>query len=80
VNHLSGCPVQTCVPIFKGQDLTAAPPGHWDWGSAGSEIQRLYLLTAKDGVVVIFVDSLDGTTLNTLSKAADQILAGLKFS
>ena len=78
-NHPGSCHVQTCVPIFKGQDLTAHPPWHWDWESDGPEIQRLYLLTATDGVVAIFVDSLDGTTFDTLSTAADQILAGLKF-
>ena len=79
VNHPPSCHVQTCVPLLKGQDLTAHPPWHWDWESDGPEIQRLYLLTATDGVVAIFVDSLDGTTFDTLSTAADQILAGLKF-
>jgi len=79
VSHPSDCPVQTCVTIFKGQDLSAHPPWHWDWGSAGPEIQRLYLLTATDGVVVIFIDSLDGTTFDTLTTAADRILAGLTF-
>lgn len=78
-NHPSDCPVQVCVPIFKGQDLTAHPPWHWDWGSGDGEIQRLYLLTATDGVVAIFVDSLDGTTFDTLTTSADQILAGLTF-
>jgi hypothetical protein len=79
VNHPTDCPVQTCVPIFKGQDLTAHPPWHWDWGSGNGEIQRLYLLTATDGVVAIFVDSFDGTTFYTLTTSADQILAGLTF-
>jgi len=79
VNHPPSCHVQTCVPLFKGQDLSAHPPWHWDWESDGPEIQRLYLLTATDGVVAIFVDSLDGSTFDTLSTAADQILAGLTF-
>jgi hypothetical protein len=79
LNHPTDCPVQTCVPIFKGQDLTAHPPWHWDWGSGDGEIQRLYLLTATDGVVAIFVDSFDGTTFDTLTTPAGQILAGLTF-
>jgi len=79
VSHPSDCPVQTCVTIFKGQDLSARPPWHWDWGSAGTETQRLYLLKATDGVVAIFVDSLDGTTFDTLTSSADRILAGVKF-
>jgi hypothetical protein len=79
-NHPSDCEVQICVPIFKGQDLAAHPPWHWDWGSAGPEAQRLYLLTAKDGVVAIFVDSLDGTTFRTLTANADRILATAKFT
>jgi hypothetical protein len=79
INHPAGCPVQTCVPIFKGADPSAKPPWHWDWGSLDSEIQRLYLVKATDGVVAIFVDSYDGTTFEALTKAADGILAGLKF-
>jgi hypothetical protein len=79
VSHPSDCPVQTCVPIFKGQDLSARPPWHWDWGLAGTETQRLYLLKATDGVVAIFIDSLDGTTFGTLTKSADRILDGVKF-
>jgi hypothetical protein len=78
-NHPSDCPVETCVPTLRGQDMTAHPPWHWDWESDGPEIQRLYLLTASDGVVAIFVDSLDGATFDALSTAADQILAVLKF-
>jgi hypothetical protein len=79
VNHPSGCPVQTCVPFFKGQDSTAKPPWHWDWGSNDGETQRLYLLTARDGVIAVFVDSYDGTTFDALVTTSDQILAGLKF-
>lgn len=76
-DHQSDCPVQVCVPIFRGRD--AAPTWEWDWGFAGPDRQRLYLLSAKDGVVAIFVDSLDGTTFDALTKAADGILATVKF-
>ena len=79
VNHPLECPVQTCVVIFKGQDSTAKPPWHWDWGSIDGETQRLYLLTASDGVIAIFVDSFDGTTFDALVQASDHILAGLTF-
>jgi hypothetical protein len=79
VSHPSDCPVQTCVHIFKGEDMTARPVWHWDWGSADGEIQRLYLLTASDGVVAIFVDSFDGTTFEALTTGADKILAALTF-
>ena len=79
VNRVPECPVQTCVVIFKGQDSTAKPPWHWDWGSIDGETQRLYLLTASDGVIAIFVDSFDGTTFDALVQASDQILAGLTF-
>jgi hypothetical protein len=79
VNHPGDCPVQTCVPIFKGADPSAKPPWHWDWGSGDGETQRLYLLNAMDGVVAIFVDSYDGTTFDALTTAADGILTGLSF-
>ncbi len=76
-DHQSDCPVQVCVPMFRGRD--AAPTWEWDWGFAGPERQRLYLLSANDGVVAIFVDSLDGTTFDALTRAADGILATVKF-
>lgn len=79
VNHPSGCPVQTCVPIFNGHDSTALPPWRWDWGSADGEVQRLYLLTASDGVIAVFVDSYDGTTFDALMTPSNQILSGLTF-
>jgi hypothetical protein len=79
VNHPADCPVQTCIPIFKGEDSSAKPPWHWDWGSVDGETQRLYLLNAADGVVAIFVDSYDGLTFDALTTAADGILAGLRF-
>ena len=79
VAHQSDCPVQVCVPLFRGRDPSSKPTWTWDWGSAGPERQRVYLLSAKDGVVAIFVDSLDGTTFDSLTKAADTILATVRF-
>jgi hypothetical protein len=78
-NHPADCPVQVCVPIFKGNDPSKAPTWKWDWGAAGLDTQRLYLLTSKEGVVAIFVDSLDGTTFDSLNKTADRVLATLRF-
>jgi hypothetical protein len=78
-SHQTDCPVQVCVLLFRGRDPSSKPTWEWDWGFAGPERQRLYLLSAKDGVVAIFVDSLDGTTFDALAKAADEILATMKF-
>ena len=75
----TNCPVQACVSIFKGVDPSKIKTWTWDWSTASSERQRLYLLTTTDGVIAIFVDSLDGTTFETLTKAADTILATVKF-
>ena len=77
--HSSDCAVRVCVPIFTGIDPAARPTWKWDWGSAGLETQRLYLLTATDGVIAIFVDSLDGTTFAAMTAAADRILPKLRF-
>lgn len=67
------------MPIFKGADLTPPSTWSWDWGSAGLETQRLYLLSSKESVIAIFVDSYDGTSFDALTTAADQILAKVKF-
>lgn len=75
-----GCPVQVCVDLFRGADPPPHPSWEWDWGSAGPESQRLYLLTASDGVVAIFIDSLDGTTFDTLSALGDTVLASATFN
>ena len=69
------CPVPRCLGLFKGQGSTWA----WDWGTADSEMQRLYVLDGKDGAVLIMVDSLDGTTFESVTTAADAILASVKF-
>jgi hypothetical protein len=70
------CPVQVCATVFIGRATT----WEWDWGFAGPERQRLYLLEASDGgVVAIFVDSLDGTTFDEMTAAADEILPTIEF-
>lgn len=80
-NQDPSCPVQVCVPIFKGLDPTPPVEWDWDWASAGTEAQRLYLVTATDGTVVaIFVDSLDGTSFDLLTPQAEVILKTVRFS
>lgn len=74
-SHQSDCPVQVCGLVFLGRSNTWA----WDVGVAGPERERYYVLTARDGVVLIVVDSLDGTTFDALTTAADAILATAKF-
>lgn len=69
------CPVQRCLDLFNAQGSTWA----WNWGVADSEMQRLYALDGKDGVFLVFVESLDGTTFESATKAADTILATVKF-
>ena len=68
-------PSGRCLGLLKGQGATWA----WDWGTANSEMQRLYILDGKDGPVLIIVDSLDGTTVDSVTAAADKILASVKF-
>lgn len=75
-HHPFDCPVQVCLAIFRGTDNHTMT---WDWGSAGPEKQRVYLLTSSQGTVAIFVDSLDGTTFDSLNQKADQILATVTF-
>jgi hypothetical protein len=75
----SDCPVTACVTYLKGRDPSDHPTWDWEWGTVSSERDRLYLLTAKDGVVLILVGSADGTTFDPLTKAADAILANVKF-
>lgn len=77
--HQSDCPVQVCVLVFKGKDPSSKPTWEWDWGSAGPELQRFYLLQAPDDSILIAVDSLDGTTFDSLTKEGDAIVASLNF-
>jgi hypothetical protein len=81
-NSDPGCPVQVCVPLLRGDDPVPTDPykWHWDWSSAGTETQRLYLLAGKDTVIAIFVDSLDGLTFDAITKAFDQIAPTIVFS
>jgi hypothetical protein len=79
VTHSGDCPVESCVSIFKGVDPSKVKTWQWDWSIATSDRQRLYLLTATDGVIAIFVDSLDGTTFDALTRAADTILPTVRF-
>jgi len=67
--------VVTCVILFIGRSNT----WEWDWGTASSDRERMYVLTAKSDVVLVFVDSFDGTTFDALTKRADTILATVKF-
>jgi hypothetical protein len=80
-NQDPSCPVQVCVPFFKGLDPSPPVEWDWDWGSAGTEVQRLYLVSWTDGTVVaIFVDSLDGTSFDALVAQAEVILETVHFS
>ena len=74
-----GCPVQVCVPLMKGLDPSLPVEWDWDWGSAGPEVQRLYLVTTNEGVVAIFVDSLDGVSFDSLTTRAGVILGTVQF-
>ena len=74
-HYPADCPVQTCVPLWKAQ----GPTWGWDWGIGSSEKQRMDVLATKDGVVLIIVDSLDGTTYDSLVKKADTILSTVTF-
>lgn len=79
MNRAGDCPVQACVPLLRGDDPKALPPWHWDWGSAGTERQRLYLLQAPETIVAIFVDSFDGTTFDSITAEALPILRSVTF-
>lgn len=77
-----GCPVQTCVLMLRGDDPVPNDPyqWHWDWGNAGTEVQRVYLLEDKGTVIVIFVDSPDGLTFDALTNAFDEIAPTIAFN
>jgi hypothetical protein len=72
------CPVAVCRNLLVDGNL-ADPNKRWNWGLAGPEKMRLYLLSAKGGVVAIIADSLDGTTFEDLTQRASEIIASIKF-
>jgi hypothetical protein len=74
------CPTATCAAVLLGEDPSSSPTWEWDWGLAGVERMRVYLLTSKLGTIAIIVDSVDGTTFDATSQAADKILPSVKFS
>lgn len=73
------CPTLACVMFLQGRDPSSKPTWVWDVGVASSERLRLYLLDWKEDVVAIVVDSLDGTTFDVQTKAADAILSSVVF-
>ncbi len=77
--HPDGCTVRVCVDLFSAVDPRAHQTWKWDLGLAGPERERLILLIARDGVVLIVLDSLDGTTFDSLVEAAKPILASVRF-
>ncbi len=78
-SHPSDCPVVTCVTFFRGRDPSSKPTWQWDFGVASSERERLYLLQAKDTVVAVVADSLDGTTWDDLTATTDRLLKSVTF-
>jgi hypothetical protein len=75
----SDCPTTACVTFLRGIDPSPQKTWDWDWGAATSERMQLYLLDGPTDVTAIVVDSLDGTTFDTLTAKADKILASIKF-
>jgi hypothetical protein len=73
------CPARTCVTFLRGYDPKALPPWSWDWGFAGAESARIFLLDSKDGVIAVLVDAWDRSTYDSLNQAADGIFKTLKF-
>ena len=78
-DHPADCPTVACVTFMRGDDPSNTPAWQWDWGVASGERMRLYVLQNKDDLVAIVVDSLDGTTFEAITKAADQILPSVRF-
>jgi hypothetical protein len=74
------CPARVCVTFLRGSDPKALPPWNWDWGFAGTESARIFLLDSKAGVIAVLVDALDRTTYDSLNQAADGIFKTLKFN
>ncbi len=77
--HDKDCPTTACVTFLRGKDPSSKPTWAWDWGVATSERMRLYLLDGPTDVTAIVVDSLDGTTFDALTAAADKIIGSIAF-
>jgi hypothetical protein len=77
----AGCPVQVCVDILRGDDPNPKDlyPWHWDWGLAGPEKFRLYLLDGPDNPMAVVVDSVDGTTYDAIIGTWEKIAPTVKF-
>ncbi len=73
------CPARVCLTFFTGSDPKALPPWNWNWGFAGPESARIFLLTSKDGVISVLVDTLDPSRYDSLNQAAEAIFRTLKF-
>jgi hypothetical protein len=77
----AGCPVQVCVDLLHGDDPNPKDlyPWHWDWGLAGPEKLRLYLLNGPDNPIAVIIDSVDGTTYDELIATWEKIAPTVKF-
>jgi hypothetical protein len=75
----SDCPARVCVSFFRGSDPNGKPPWNWDWGFAGKESARIFLLNSKEGVITVLVDALDPSSYDSLNHAADAIFKTVKF-
>jgi hypothetical protein len=73
------CPTTACVTFMCGTDPSANKTWDWDWGAATSERMQFYLLDASTDLTAIVVASFDGTTFDTLTAAADKIIASMAF-
>jgi hypothetical protein len=76
------CPVQVCVSkLFRGDDPVLNNPyqWHWDWGLAGTEKMRIYLLDADGVVVLLIADSVDGKTFESITASFDAMAPSIKF-
>lgn len=78
-SHTTDCKVVTCVWFLSGRDPSTKPTWLWDFGIVSSERLRVYLLKAKDGVVTIIADSLDGTTWDDLTATTEEFLKTVTF-
>jgi hypothetical protein len=75
------CPVQICVDVLHGDDPNPKDPypWHWDWGVAGPERFRLYLLNGPDNPIAVVIDSVDGTTFDAIIATWEKIAPTVKF-